>query len=270
MRILIFTLIISAGLGLTLSSTLVAENTENAANTENVSDTTERTKAQRPLISVLGHTVTPQKALIMEKINAALPASLTSASSQKLLTKRIRPQFFEHTPTRGNAAAPLQVIEFIDLSAPESRTFMQQLDTVLAHYNGNYYLAHIGVSADPTHAQGAFYARIAAREDKFWDYRDAIIRAQGEPNYLALLREVNVPEITIRNAIINNTDSIYTELDADNALWRKLKLTSMPAVLVNGVAFSATDSNNTLPLDVLESFIDYELYRIEKSKGFAD
>lgn len=271
MRIHIFTLCLGVGLSLTLTlPTLANDKTEDAPAAEDASATVERTKAQRPLITVLGHTVTPQKALITEKINAALPASLTGTSAQKLLTKRVRPQFFEHTPTRGNAAAPLQIIEFVDLASPESRAFMQQLDTLLAAHEGDYYLAHIGISEDSSHNQSTFYARIADRQELFWAFRNAILTQQGEPNYLALLGESGVPEITIRSAITNNADAIYTELDADRALMRKLKLNSVPTVLVNGVAFSSTASNNTLPLDVLESFIDYELYRIGKSKGFAD
>ncbi len=162
-------------------------------------------------------------------------------------------------PWKGNASAPVTVVEFVDYECPHCKTVQPVLKEVLDAYKDEVKVAfkHYPLGGH-THARLAAEGSLAAhKQGKFWAFNDKVW-ANAENLSPALLesiaKEIGLDVAKWRADV--ESDEIRGRVDKDKAEGQELGISSTPTIYVNGREF-------TDPRDVesLKDWINEELNR---------
>ena len=90
---------------------------------------------------------------------------------------------YDPARVKGNADAPVTIVEFADFQCPFCSKVQPTLKDVLAKYKGQVKLAYQDFPLAPIHAHAAMAAeasRCALAQGKFWEYHDALFADQSK------------------------------------------------------------------------------------------
>jgi protein-disulfide isomerase len=140
-------------------------------------------------------------------------------------------------PTRGNANAPLNIVEFADFECPYCRQMTATLDKVLAEYGDKVQFTYRHLPL-PNHrfAFKAAQASVCAdQQGKFWDYHAKLFGATRElstETLAGIARELKLDAAQYAACISGEASRKVVSADVQEAM--KLGITSTPTLFVNG------------------------------------
>ena len=160
-------------------------------------------------------------------------------------------------PVRGEAAAPVTLVEFSDFQCPFCIAATPQLESVLKAYPGQVKLVFKEFPLD-THSQAALAAAAALaahKQGKFWGLYDAMFAQRGNLSRSRIVALAGTLGLDL-NRFQADLDSpeIKRAVDKDIADGEKISVDSTPTLFVDGQRF-----NGPVTLASLRPIIDAEL-----------
>lgn len=162
-------------------------------------------------------------------------------------------------PVRGNASAPVTIIEFSDFQCP----FCQRVNPTLTQIRNTYGDRVKIIFKDyplPNHPQApkaAEAARCAAEQNKFWEMHDAMFanqRALEVPQLKQTARSLGINGATFDSCLDSGK---YAKLvQSGSELGERMGVNSTPSLYVNGRPVIGA-----MPFEVFKQVIDEELAR---------
>lgn len=217
-----------------------------------------------PTVMIGGKAIVTKAELNAKEVADTTPAGLKTGSLKDLLERRYYVTPYAHSPQRGDPAAKVKIIEFVDLSCGQCMPELAKIDAALQTTSSSVLVTHI--HAPTTRFQDtnmpAFYGKIADKAGKFWVYRANLI--QDKPvDANAIFDELVKSGMGIaeaRSSMLNDARRFYRELDADSLLARSFGIGKPPVLFVNGIRVGESG----IPLDKLQDVLEYVNARLER------
>jgi protein-disulfide isomerase len=142
-----------------------------------------------------------------------------------------------NAPRRGPAAAPVTIVEFSDFQCPYCRRAEATLVELLSRYAGQISLVHKDMPLDQIHPEAqsaAEAARCAGEQDKFWQYRDALLglSSLGRDAYEQTAQSLQLDAAKFRACL--DSRKFVAQVRADAAEAAAPGVESTPTFIVNG------------------------------------
>jgi protein-disulfide isomerase len=161
-------------------------------------------------------------------------------------------------PYRGNADAPVTIVEFSDFHCPFCRRVKPTLAQLLAKYPEKIKLVYRDLPLDslhPTARAAAEAARCAQEQGQFWPYHDKLYERDPDASPEALkgvAKEVGLNLSVFEQCVASGKFRTAVQASVDEA--ERLGATGTPAFFINGRLVSGA-----LPLETFERMINEEL-----------
>ncbi len=165
----------------------------------------------------------------------------------------------EGAPVRGVATAPVTIVEYSDFHCPFCRRVQPTLTTLLERYKGQVRLVYKHLPLDGLHPQArrvSEAAWCAGRQDRFWEFHDAVYADAGSDASDATLARyaaaasLDMPAFT---ACLAGPEA-KAAVQKDVAQGESLGLNSTPGFFVNG-----REVRGAQPVDAFAAVIEEEL-----------
>ena len=165
---------------------------------------------------------------------------------------------------RGNAKAPITIVEFSDYQCPYCHSVEPTVKQVLAKYGDKVTLSYrdLPLTAIHDHAEIAAEAsRCALEQGKFWEYHDQLFTATNldKDALIGYARDLKLDDKQFSSCL--TSEKYKTDIAKDAEEGRKAGLSGTPGFFINGIEISGAQ-----PLDAFNRIIDDELAR-KKSTG---
>jgi protein-disulfide isomerase len=216
-----------------------------------------------PTFFINGHQLTGQQSV--ERLNAAIDEALNpgrSAIAAAASTVTIDKLNLARAPVRGQAQAPVTIIEFSDLQCPFCARVTPTLRELMKQYPDQvrwvFKSFPLGFHADSPLAHAAALA--AQRQGKFWEMHDLIFANQRNlkrDNLLAEAVSLNLDMDKFR-ADLDSAD-VKQQLEADKKEGEGLGVNGTPAFYINGKSFSGA-----MPIEQFQAAINNALLALGK------
>jgi protein-disulfide isomerase len=162
-----------------------------------------------------------------------------------------------NSPSKGSAAAPIEMIEFSDFQCPFCQRANPTVEQVLKTYGDRirFVYRHYPLPNHPNARPAAEAAACAADQGKFWPYHDRLF-ASGSKLSDADLKQ-HAAELGLNSGQFNScVDSrkFQAQVDADIKAGSEAGVNGTPAFFINGRSISGAQ-----PFDVFKKVIDEEL-----------
>ena len=165
------------------------------------------------------------------------------------------------SPVRGDASAPVTIVEFSDFHCPYCRTVQPTLLQLLDRYPGKVRLVYKDLPLDGLHPnarRASDAARCANDQGKFWQFHDALYSGSvGTDISLETMKGVATEGGARRRglrAVRCRAIAHSAGIESDMAQAEKLGLSGTPAFFVNGRLLTGAQ-----PLEGFAKIIDEEL-----------
>ena len=163
-------------------------------------------------------------------------------------------------PVRGEAKAPVTIVEFSDFHCPFCKRVIPTLKELETKYPGKVRLAFRDLPLDQLHP-GARKAHEAARcardQGKFWEYHDVLFANEPDSSAQKLkgyAKQVGLDLAKFDACAANGTHAAAVQKDVDEGT--RLGVTGTPAFFINGELLSGAQ-----PLERFVAVIERELAR---------
>jgi len=160
---------------------------------------------------------------------------------------------------RGNAKAPVMIVEFSDYQCPYCRQVEPVVKGLLAKYGDKVSLAYRDLPLRQIHPQAQIAAeasRCAEEQGKFWEYHDQLFAA-AKLDHDALVdyaRTLKLDDKQFDSCL--TTEKYKSEIDQDLREGTQAGITGTPGFAINGIVISGSQ-----PEDAFARIIDQELAR---------
>lgn len=164
---------------------------------------------------------------------------------------------YDNARVRGNANAPVTIIEFSDFQCPYCRRAQAILKEVLDKYDGKVRLGYRDFPLKNIHPQSqlaAEAARCAQDQTKFWEYHDALYNSSQleKENLLELARKAGIEMTRFESCLSDQKYKKSVEQDVQDGI--QAGVTGTPAFFINGIFL-----NGARPFSDFQNIIDSEL-----------
>jgi predicted DsbA family dithiol-disulfide isomerase len=162
---------------------------------------------------------------------------------------------------RGDAAAPITIVEFSDFQCPFCRTSFPIVKQLLEKYAGKIKIAYRDYPLHQIHPQAhiaAEGARCAGEQGKFWEYHDLLFTNQDKLDQTGLIQHAKTLKLNQRQfETCLGSGKYKPAIEADVQAAAKARVSGTPAFFINGIAVTGAQ-----PASAFERIIDAELTRI--------
>jgi protein-disulfide isomerase len=159
-------------------------------------------------------------------------------------------------PTKGEATAPITIVEFADFECPYCARATETVQRVLAAYPGKIRLVfrHFPLSFHPKAPKAAEASACADQQGKFWLFHDALFDSQ-ELEVDAMKQQAAKLGLDAKrfDACLDGGQALAT-IKKDMAAGQLAGVTGTPAFFINGVLLSGAQ-----PEEAFRKLIDREL-----------
>jgi protein-disulfide isomerase len=165
---------------------------------------------------------------------------------------------YDPTRVRGDANAPVTIVEFGDFQCPYCRRAQTTLRDLLAKYKGRVKLAFRDFPLRTIHPQAeiaAEAARCAEAQGKFWPFHDALYADQSklsQPELIATAQSLGLDGNTFQSCLADGKFADQVEQDVQAGA--QLGVDATPTFFINGVLLQGAQ-----PEAQFEKIIDAEL-----------
>src|SRR5512146_1941267 len=171
-----------------------------------------------------------------------------------------------HDPARlrGNANAPVMIVEFSDYQCPYCHAVEPTVKQVLAKYGDKVSLSYrdLPLTAIHDHAESAAEAsRCALEQGKFWEYHDQLFTASNldKDALIGYARDLKLDDKQFASCLTSEKYKADIAKDAEEG--RKAGLSGTPGFFINGIELSGAQGQ-----EAFNRIIDDELAR-KRSTG---
>lgn len=160
-------------------------------------------------------------------------------------------------PVRGEASAPVEIVEFSDFLCPFCKSVQPTLKELLGRYPGSLRLVFKQMPLD-IHAQARLAATAslcAAEAGKFWEYHDSLFAAQDDisrDKLIALAGKAGIDGARFGACL--DSPAAAQKLEQDIADAHALAVEGTPRFLINGRLVDGAQ-----PLSAFVSVVEHEL-----------
>ena len=199
-------------------------------------DVARRSGAEPPLVALLT-AATPSRAPA-----AAIQRTPPTRALEILAAPKVVTSVEPGRLVRGNAAAPITIVEFTDLQCPYCAFGARVMDEVLARYEGRVRLVLKHLPLPRLHPMalpaGLHVEAIALQSPaRAWAFHDRVMReprllAGGEPRLRELAAELGVDAQRLDADL--RSEFVRARIDADLKEAQRLRLDGVPAFVVDG------------------------------------
>ena len=160
---------------------------------------------------------------------------------------------------RGNAKAPVMIVEFSDYQCPYCHQIEPTVKSLLAKYGDKVSLSYrdFPLSAIHPYAMGAAEAsRCAEEQGKFWEYHDQLFNASKleKADLVQYARDLKLDDKQFESCL--TSEKYKADIDKDQLEARNAGVNGTPGFFINGVFV-----NGAKPESEFTSIIDDELSR---------
>jgi protein-disulfide isomerase len=165
---------------------------------------------------------------------------------------------FDPARVRGDAKAPVTIVEFSDFQCPFCEKAEPILKDLLAKYNGQVKLAFLDFPMRSLHPQAqiaAEAARCAEQQGKFWQYHDVLFADQTKLDEAGLAqsaRGLGLDENSFQSCLKSGKFKAQIEHDVQEGT--KAGVVGTPAFFIDGISL-----NGVQPEAAFEKIINTEL-----------
>lgn len=162
-------------------------------------------------------------------------------------------------PVRGSVTAPVTIVEYSDFHCPFCRRVQPTLTALLEKYPGKVRLVYKHLPLDGLHPQArrvSEAAWCAGKQDKFWEFHDAVYADSGNDSSDGTLTRYATTaglDTGAFTACLANPEA-KAAIQVDVAQGEALGLNSTPGFFVNG-----REVRGAQPIEAFEALIDEEL-----------
>jgi protein-disulfide isomerase len=159
---------------------------------------------------------------------------------------------------RGNAQAPVMIVEFADFECPYCRREETVLKALVTKYGDKVSVAYLDFPLRSIHAQAepaAEASRCAEEQGKFWQYHDLLIAESARLDASSLLdyaAQVGMDKKQFSECL--SAGRFKAAIDEDLRVGESLGVSGTPAFFINGIFLSGAQ-----PMSKFEKMIDNEL-----------
>lgn len=164
----------------------------------------------------------------------------------------------EGAPVRGEAAAPVTIVEFSDFHCPFCRRVKPTLARVLEQYAGKVKLVYKDLPLDSLHPQArraSEAGRCAGDQGRFWEYHDLLVDRGNDASDATLkgvAAQVGLDAAAFEQCLASGRFREAVQRDVSEA--ERLGINGTPAFFINGRALSGAQ-----PFETFARIIDEEL-----------
>ncbi|HEX4001033.1 MAG TPA: thioredoxin domain-containing protein [Candidatus Acidoferrales bacterium] len=159
---------------------------------------------------------------------------------------------------RGDAKAPVTIVEFADFSCPYCRQVEPTVNELLAKYPGKVNVAFRDFPLRQLHPQAQLAAeasRCAGEQGKYWEYHDMLFANAGKQTRDDLVADANALKLDGKQFDACLASGRYKpQIEQDVQLGSRAGIVATPAFFING-----TFLNGAQPPAAFEKIIDEEL-----------
>ena len=226
----------------------------------------QRDRINRPLEEVKAQI---QQLLRQGKVEQARQAFLDTLREHSEVAVYLQPPrvevSYDPARVRGDAGAPITIVEFSDFQCPFCERSYPVIKELLAKYQGQVKLAYRDFPLRQIHPQAqsaAEAARCAGEQGKFWQYHDRLFENQNQLNGIALLQHAVALELDQKQFDGCLASGKFREqIEQDFQDGNLLGVNGTPAFFINGVVVSGAQ-----PAAVFEKVVKEELSAIRQSR----
>ncbi len=201
----------------------------------------------------------------IDKAKAAYTASLRSQANIAILLDAPRVEIsLKDTPMRGQADAPVKIVEYADYECPVCQQVQPTLDKLEKAYAGKVAFAYKDVPLPMhSHAQkAAEAAHCAGAQGKYWEYHDQLYSSKqlDVPQLKEQAGALKLDTAAFNKCLDSSAEAVPVKRQLDEA--QGLQIEGTPSFFINGRLFTGN-----LPLDQFRAVVDEELQRASAGAG---
>ncbi len=182
-----------------------------------------------------------------------LESEVEEKYSERYLQKKCYSVDISQAPVRGDAKAPVTIIEFSDFECPACRAVEPMLKQVLSEYSKvRLVFMNYPLPMHPNAMNAAMAAVAAGKQGKFWSYHDKLFDNQDKQTMADLVRYAMEMKLDV-NKFQADMQAARERVEKDRAEGKKVELTGTPGVLINGCKARLGS------IEELKSYIEAEL-----------
>ena len=160
---------------------------------------------------------------------------------------------------RGNAKAPIMIVEFSDYQCPYCHQVEPTVKEVLTKYGDKVSLSYRDFPLTSIHSQAqiaAVASHCALEQGKFWEYHDQLFSASNldKDTLIEHARNLKLDDKQFGSCL--TSEKYKAEIDKDLQDGRKAGVSGTPGFFINGIALSGAQGQ-----DAFTRVIDEELAR---------
>jgi protein-disulfide isomerase len=217
-------------------------------------------KVNRPLAEVKPQLRDAYKQAKMQQARQDYLKALRADSNVVVLLSAPRVEV-AHDPARlrGNAKAPVMIVEFSDYQCPYCHQVEPTVKEVLAKYGDKVSLSYRDFPLTAIHSQAMISAeasRCALEQGKFWEYHDQLFTASKleKDDLIEYARNLKLDDKQFGSCL--TSEKYKADIDKDTQEGRKAGVNGTPGFFINGVFLSGAQGQ-----DAFTRVIDDELSR---------
>lgn len=162
-------------------------------------------------------------------------------------------------PVRGQASAPIALVEFSDFQCPHCKRLQPALERVLEEYRGQVklYFKNYPIERAHPHAKVAAQAALAAhKQGKFWQFHDRLFAGDQTKMDLPVLEKIAKDLKLDLKKWKADLEAAQAQVEKDHADGEKVELTATPSLFINGRQYRGPHA-----YEELKDWIDEEINR---------
>lgn len=163
-------------------------------------------------------------------------------------------------PMKGDADAPVTIIEFSDFECPFCKKFVdeayqQLLNTYVADGEANIVFMHFPLSFHPNAENAGIATECAFEQNMFWEYHDILFENQNALTVTALkgyAADIGLDQTQFDSCL--DSRKYADQVAQDMAVGQANGISGTPGFIINGIGLSGA-----LPFESFQTVIDAEL-----------
>jgi predicted DsbA family dithiol-disulfide isomerase len=162
-------------------------------------------------------------------------------------------------PSKGNAAARVTIVEFVDYECPHCKHAQTVVRQLVDDYPADVrvYFKHFPLSGHPMAKLAAEGAVAAHKQAKFWPYSDKVWSNSDNLSPAIVEKAAKEAELDLgRWRIDKDSDAVKARVQADRSEGIDLGINATPTIFINGRKY-----DDSLETTSLKDWIDEELRR---------
>lgn len=219
-----------------------------------------RDRINRPLDDVKGQLRPALKQAKVQQARQEYLKNLRASSNVVVLLSPPRTEVaYDPARLRGNAKAPVMIVEFSDYQCPYCHQAEPTVEAMLAKYGDKVSLSYrdFPLRAIHDHAEIAAEAsRCALEQGKFWEYHDQLFKATNldKAALVGYAKDAKLDDKQFEGCL--SSEKYKAQIDQDLDAGRKAGVSGTPSFFINGIELSGAQG-----LDSFSRAIDDELSR---------